>query len=120
MDIESFADFRSAVLSIRVKRSWSRRDFKELADAPVSALFGLSEADAEALSEAFGIKTIADLGAHKATFAGQKEAFIIKTIGDPAVHKAIVAAQAIVALAKLGWGSDLSAQSKTSAKEDVV
>jgi hypothetical protein len=37
----------------------------ELADAPVSALSGVSDADGEALQKAFNIKTIGDLGKNK-------------------------------------------------------
>jgi hypothetical protein len=37
----------------------------ELVDAPVSALAGVSEADAEALKKAFNIKTIGDLASNK-------------------------------------------------------
>ena len=37
----------------------------ELVDAPVAALSGVSEGDAEALKQAFNIKTIGDLGRNK-------------------------------------------------------
>ena len=37
----------------------------ELVNAPVSALAGVSEADAEALQKAFNIKTIGDLAGNK-------------------------------------------------------
>jgi hypothetical protein len=36
-----------------------------VADAPVSALAGVSEGDAKRLSEAFNVKTIGDLGRNK-------------------------------------------------------
>ncbi|GLY96428.1 hypothetical protein [Actinoplanes sp. NBRC 103695] len=44
---------------------------KELADAPVSALSGVSEADGEALLKAFNIKTISDLADNKYIKAAQ-------------------------------------------------
>ena len=37
----------------------------DVLDAPVAALSGVSEADAEALKTAFGIKTVRDLGRNK-------------------------------------------------------
>lgn len=37
----------------------------DVLDAPVSALSGVSDADAEALKTAFGIKTVRDLGRNK-------------------------------------------------------
>ena len=43
----------------------------ELVDAPVSALSGVSEADAEALKKAFNIKTIGDLAGNKYVRAAQ-------------------------------------------------
>jgi hypothetical protein len=43
----------------------------ELANAPVSALSGVSEADAEALQRAFNIKTVADLAGNKYIRAAQ-------------------------------------------------
>ena len=37
----------------------------EILDAPVAALSGVSEGDAEHLAAAFGIKTVRDLGSNK-------------------------------------------------------
>lgn len=42
-------------------KSWESKSFREILEAPVAALEGVSEADAAKLQEAFGIKTIADL-----------------------------------------------------------
>ena len=44
---------------------------KELMASPVSALSGVSDADAEALRKAFGIKTIGDLARSKVVVAAQ-------------------------------------------------
>ena len=44
---------------------------KQLVDAPVAALSGVSDADAEALRKAFGIKTIGDLARSKYVAAAQ-------------------------------------------------
>jgi hypothetical protein len=41
------------------------RNLAEIADAPVEALQGLSEGDAQKLKEAFNIKTFRDLGTNK-------------------------------------------------------
>jgi len=41
-------------------KAFEKKSFKELADAPVSALQGVSEADAVKLKEAFNVKTIKD------------------------------------------------------------
>ncbi len=38
---------------------------QEIADAPVSALSGVTENDAKLLQEAFNIKTVRDLGTNK-------------------------------------------------------
>ncbi len=43
----------------------------EVLGAPVSALSGVSEADAELLKKAFGISTVADLGKNKYFRAAQ-------------------------------------------------
>ena len=39
--------------------------FKQLAEAPVAALEGVSDEDAKQLAQAFGIRTIRDLGTNK-------------------------------------------------------
>jgi hypothetical protein len=44
-----------------VDKAYESKSFKDLADAPVSALQGISEADAILLQKAFKIKTVKDL-----------------------------------------------------------
>ena len=46
-------------------KAFEEKSFAELAGAPVSALAGVSDADAVALKSALGIKTIADLATNK-------------------------------------------------------
>ena len=46
-------------------KAWEGKSFKELAEAPPSALAGISEKDAELLAQALGIKTIRDLANNK-------------------------------------------------------
>lgn len=46
-------------------KAYEDKDFGELADAPVSALQGVSESDAQALKTAFGIDTIRELATNK-------------------------------------------------------
>lgn len=43
-----------------VDKAYADKTLAELADAPVAALKGVSEADAEKLEAAFGVKTIRD------------------------------------------------------------
>lgn len=42
-------------------KAYEKKTLKEIADAPVDALEGVSEADAELLKKAFNVKTIRDL-----------------------------------------------------------
>jgi len=42
-------------------KAFEGKSFKELADAPVSAIQGVSEGDAQKLKDAFNVKTIRDL-----------------------------------------------------------
>jgi hypothetical protein len=42
-------------------KAYENKPLKELVDAPVSALQGVSEGDAQKLKEAFNVKTIKDL-----------------------------------------------------------
>ena len=48
-----------------VDKAFESHDFKDLADAPVDALEGVSKGDAELLQKAFNIKTVRDLGTNK-------------------------------------------------------
>ncbi len=48
-----------------VDKAYETKSLKEIADAPVDALQGVSAADAELLLKAFNIKTIRDLGTNK-------------------------------------------------------
>jgi hypothetical protein len=46
-------------------KAYESKSLTELLDAPVSALAGVSDGDAERLDAAFGIKTVRDLGTNK-------------------------------------------------------
>lgn len=46
-------------------KDYEQKEFKELADAPVTAIEGLSDADAEKLQQAFNIKMVRDLADNK-------------------------------------------------------
>ena len=48
-----------------VDKAWEDKSFKEIADAPVSAIQGVSEGDGELLQKAFNIKTVRDFANHK-------------------------------------------------------
>jgi hypothetical protein len=52
-------------LSTKLDKAYETTTLTGLADAPVSALQGLSEGDADHLKSAFGITTIRDLGTNK-------------------------------------------------------
>jgi hypothetical protein len=54
-----------------VDKAYEGKDFTELAEAPVDALEGLSAGDAEALKEAFNIKTIRQLAESKFVLRAQ-------------------------------------------------
>ena len=43
-----------------VDKAYKKATLKELVDAPVSALYGVSEGDDELLKKAFNVKTIGD------------------------------------------------------------
>ncbi len=44
-----------------VDKAFAAKSLKEIADAPVDALKGVSEGDAELLQKAFNVKTVRDL-----------------------------------------------------------
>ena len=50
-----------ADISQFVDKAYEEKEFNELAEAPVDAIQGVSEGDAEKLQQAFNIKTVRDL-----------------------------------------------------------
>jgi hypothetical protein len=52
-------------LATKLDKAYESKSMTDLADAPVSALQGISEGDAKALKDAFGIDTIRELGTNK-------------------------------------------------------
>lgn len=55
----------SAELDKLLDKEYENTDLQSLTKAPVAAIAGVSDADAEALRTAFGIKTVGDLGHNK-------------------------------------------------------
>lgn len=55
----------SADLAKKLDKAYEDLTIAEVLDAPVAALSGISEGDAEKLAAAFGIKTVRDLGTNK-------------------------------------------------------
>jgi hypothetical protein len=55
----------SADLFKVLDKAYEEKNLAQLVDAPVSALAGVTEADAKLLQEAFSIKTVGDLGRNK-------------------------------------------------------
>ncbi len=55
----------SANLDKVLDKAYESRSLAELVEAPVSALAGVSDADAEALKKAFNIKSIGELATNK-------------------------------------------------------
>jgi hypothetical protein len=55
----------------KLDKAWHGKSAQELASAPVSALKGVSDGDAELLLKAFNIKTVKDLGTNKYFLAAQ-------------------------------------------------
>ena len=61
----------SANLDSVLDKAYESSTLTELVNAPVSALAGVSEADADGLQQAFNIKTVKDLGTNKYFLAAQ-------------------------------------------------
>ena len=55
----------------KLDKAFHGKSAQDLASAPVSALKGVSEGDAELLQKAFNIKTIKDMGTNKFFLAAQ-------------------------------------------------
>ena len=60
-------------------KEWEQKEFAELAEAPVGAIAGVSEADAEALRQTLGIKTIRDLAENKYVLIAQAVVALSRT-----------------------------------------
>ncbi|MGI8469343.1 MAG: hypothetical protein ACR2N3_12910 [Pyrinomonadaceae bacterium] len=67
-------------------KTYEQKDFSELADAPVEAISGISQADAEALRKAFNIKTIRDLSENKYVRIAQAVVALSATSKDASKH----------------------------------
>jgi hypothetical protein len=61
----------SADLSKYLDKAYEAKTLEEVLAAPVTALAGVTEDDAEALRRAFRIRTVADLGKNKYFAAAQ-------------------------------------------------
>lgn len=55
----------TADMNSLLDKAYEGKSLDELLKAPVSALSGVSEGDAEALKAAFNVKTVQDLGRNK-------------------------------------------------------
>lgn len=54
-----------AGIAAKLDKAYETKPLDELADAPVAALQGVSDSDAEHLKAAFNVHTIRDLGTNK-------------------------------------------------------
>ena len=61
----------SADLSKYLDKAYENKSLTEILNAPVSALAGVTDEDAENLRKAFRIKTVGDLGKNKYFLAAQ-------------------------------------------------
>lgn len=52
-------------LETKLMKEWEGKSAQDIANAPVTAIAGVSEGDAELLLKAFNIKTVRDLGTNK-------------------------------------------------------
>jgi hypothetical protein len=60
-----------ADLNAFLDKDWENKSLADILKAPVSALQGVSEGDADLLKQAFNIKTVGDLGKNKYFRAAQ-------------------------------------------------
>ncbi len=61
----------SADLGSILHKKYEDKDLKEILNAPVSALEGVSDGDAELLKKAFNVNSVGDLGRNKYFRAAQ-------------------------------------------------
>lgn len=60
-------------------KEYEQKEFSELVEAPVAAIAGLSQADAEALTKALNIKTIRELAENKYVLIAQAVVALSRT-----------------------------------------
>ena len=71
VDRRDVADQREIPVAVSIDltkgldKAYESKSLEEILDAPPSALAGVSEGDDKLLAEAFGIKTVRDLGSNK-------------------------------------------------------
>ncbi len=70
----------TADLAKVLDKEWEDKSLEEILKAPVSALAGVSDGDADALKQAFNVKTVGDLGKNKYFRAAQA----LSLLGDAA------------------------------------
>ena len=61
---ESMEEYMAGIAD-KFDKAYEEKSIEELATAPVAALQGVSDSDAEHLKAAFNIKTVKDLGTNK-------------------------------------------------------
>lgn len=66
----------SADLGSLLDKQYEDKDLKDILNAPVSALQGVSDGDADLLQKAFNVKTVGDLGSNKFFRAAQALALL--------------------------------------------
>jgi hypothetical protein len=71
----------SVTLDKLLDKAFENSSFDEILDAPVSALAGVTDKDAELLTAAFNIKTVRDLGANKFFRAAAALVDLQKSVG---------------------------------------
>jgi hypothetical protein len=69
--LEEAAMAVSADLAKLLDKEWEDKSLEEILKAPVSALAGVSDGDADALKQAFNVKSVGDLGKNKYFRAAQ-------------------------------------------------
>ena len=79
-------------LNTLVDKSYESASFKEVADAPLAALQGVSETDAASLKAIFNIDTIRDLAQLKFI----KRAIAITTLADEAIDEKVKVAETLL------------------------
>jgi nucleotidyltransferase/DNA polymerase involved in DNA repair len=77
-----------ADMSRHLDKAYESKEFEELADAPVDALQGVSQADAEALRKSLNIKTIRDLAENKFVLRAQAIVNLARTVKKTDTHAA--------------------------------